>query len=170
MPMRIGIVSDTHMFGRAKHLPRALVEGLHGVDMILHAGDWMDEAVVGLFEQIAPTDGVAGNNDGTNIIRRFGRQKLLSLPGCRIGLIHGDGGRKTTLDRAIDAFREEQVDVIVFGHSHIPYQGMHDGVLLLNPGSPTDKRRQPRYSYGILEWDAQGAPLKATLHYYDDKS
>jgi putative phosphoesterase len=170
MNMRIGIVSDTHMFGRAKQLPRALVEGLQGVDMILHAGDWMDAAVIGLFEQIAPTDGVAGNNDGTEIIQRFGRQKLLSLPGCRIGLVHGDGGRKTTLDRAIDAFREESVDVIVFGHSHIPYQGTHNGVLLFNPGSPTDKRRQPRYSYGILEWEASGAPLQATLHYYDNKA
>lgn len=168
--MRIGVISDTHMFGRAKQLPRALVEGLRGVDLILHAGDWVDTAVAGMLEQIAPTDGVAGNNDGRDIVQRYGRQKLLSLPGCRIGLVHGDGGRKSTLDRAMDAFREETVDVIIFGHSHIPYQGTHDGTLLFNPGSPTDKRRQPRYSYGLLEWEPQGAPIKATLHYYDDKS
>ncbi|OXM88247.1 metallophosphoesterase family protein [Paenibacillus rigui] len=168
--MRLGIVSDTHMFGRAKQLPRELVEGLQGVDMILHAGDWIDAAVVSLFEQIAPTDGVAGNNDGTDIIQRFGRQKIVSLPGCRIGLIHGDGGRKTTLDRAIDAFREEEVDVIIFGHSHVPYQGTHRGVLVLNPGSPTDKRRQPRYSYALLEWEPSETPIQATLHYYDSKS
>lgn len=162
--MRIGVVSDTHMFGRAKQLPSPLVEGLHGVDLILHAGDWVNVEVVGLFEQIAPTDGVAGNNDGLDIIERFGSHKVLNLAGFRIGLVHGDGGRKTTLDRAIDVFRDMSVDVIVFGHSHIPYQGMHNGVLLLNPGSPTDKRRQPQYSYGILEL---GSAVEAKLYYYD---
>ncbi|MFE5317413.1 metallophosphoesterase family protein [Paenibacillus sp. NPDC056579] len=162
--MRIGVVSDTHMFGRAKKLPDALLEGLQGVDMILHAGDWVDEAVVGLFEQIAPTDGVAGNNDGTDIIERFGSHKVLNLAGFRIGLVHGDGGRKSTLEKAIDVFRDLNVDVIVFGHSHIPYQGMHNGVLLLNPGSPTDKRRQPRYSYGIMEL---GSTVEAAIYYYD---
>ncbi|MCS7461089.1 metallophosphatase family protein [Paenibacillus doosanensis] len=162
--MRVGVVSDTHMFGRAKQLPQALVEGLQGVDLIVHAGDWIDERVVGLFEQIAPTDGVAGNNDGMDIIERFGRHKVLNVSGFRIGLVHGDGGRKSTLDKAIDAFRDMSVDVIVFGHSHIPYQGLHNGILLFNPGSPTDKRRQPRYSYGILEL---GSSVEASLFYFD---
>ncbi|WP_192701830.1 metallophosphoesterase family protein [Paenibacillus sp. OAS669] len=162
--MRIGVISDMHMFRRAKQLPQALLEGLHGVDLILHAGDWVDPGVVRLFEAIAPTDGVAGNNDGADIIERFGRQKVLNLSGWRIGLVHGDGGRKSTLEQAIDAFRDMRVDVILFGHSHIPYQGMHDGTLLLNPGSPTDKRRQPQYSYGIMEL---GSTIQATLYYYD---
>lgn len=162
--MRIGVVSDTHMFGRAKQLPQSLLEGISGVDLILHAGDWIDPKVVGLFEEIAPTDGVAGNNDGLDIIERFGRQKVLNLSGYRIGLVHGDGGRKSTLDRAMDMFRDMSVDVIVFGHSHIPYHGMHNGTLLFNPGSPTDKRRQPRYSYGIMEL---GSSIKATLYFYD---
>ncbi|WP_028548253.1 metallophosphoesterase family protein [Paenibacillus sp. UNC451MF] len=162
--MRIGVVSDTHMFGRAKQLPPTLLEGLKGVDLILHAGDWVDPRVVELFEQIAPTDGVAGNNDGLDIIERFGRQKVLNLSGYRIGLVHGDGGRKSTLDRSVDAFRDMSVDVIVFGHSHVPYRGMHNGTLLFNPGSPTDKRRQPQYSYGIMEL---GSTLEAALYYYD---
>lgn len=162
--MRIGVVSDTHMFGRAKQLPLPLTEGLRGVDMILHAGDWIDESVVGLFEQIAPTDGVAGNNDGPAIVERFGSRKVLNLAGFRIGIVHGDGGRKTTLERAIDEFREMKVDVILFGHSHIPYCGKHNGVVLFNPGSPTDKRRQPQYSYGILEL---GATVEARLFYFD---
>ncbi|TDF99623.1 metallophosphoesterase family protein [Paenibacillus piri] len=165
--MRIGVVSDTHMFGRAKMLPQALTAGLDGVDQILHAGDWMDEEVVALFEQIAPVDGIAGNNDGVDIIERFGRCKVLHLAGYRIGLVHGDGGRKSTLERAIDVFSGMNVDIIIFGHSHIPYKGTHNGVLLFNPGSPTDKRRQPHYSYGILQL---GPAIEAELFYYDDKS
>ncbi|PZE21793.1 metallophosphoesterase family protein [Paenibacillus xerothermodurans] len=164
--MRIGVVSDTHMFPRAKQLPQALLDGLQGVDMILHAGDWQEERVVALFERIAPVDGVAGNNDGSAILDRFGRCKVLRVAGYQVGLVHGDGARKTSLDRAIDAFRDASVDVIVFGHSHIPYRGMHDGVLVLNPGSPTDKRQQPQYSYGILQL---GETIEAAIHYYDSK-
>lgn len=165
--MRLGIVSDTHMFSRAKQLPLALTAGLQGVDQILHAGDWVNEEVVGLFEQIAPIDGIAGNNDGAAIIERFGRCKVLQLGGYRIGMVHGDGGRKSTLDQALEVFNGMSVDVILFGHSHVPYQGMHNGVLLFNPGSPTDKRRQAQYSYGLMNL---GSAIEAEIVYYDDKS
>lgn len=165
--MKIGVVSDTHMYGRAKELPRALVEGLQGVDLILHAGDWMEESVISRFEAIAPVEGVAGNNDGEAIIRRCGYRKVLSLNGFRVGIVHGDGGRSTP-DTAYQSFREEPVDVIIFGHSHIPYLEQRGSVLLFNPGSPTDKRRQPRYSYGMLTLDAEG--IRAEHYYYDDKT
>ncbi|MCR8631826.1 metallophosphoesterase family protein [Paenibacillus radicis (ex Xue et al. 2023)] len=165
--MRLGIVSDTHMFGRAKQLPKALVAGLQGVDQILHAGDWMDAEVVGLFERIAPIDGIAGNNDGADIVERFGRCKVLQMGNYRIGMVHGDGGRKSTLEQALDVFNGMSVDVIIFGHSHTPYQGMHNGVLLFNPGSPTDKRRQSQYSYGIIQL---GKTIEAEIFYYNDKS
>jgi putative phosphoesterase len=165
--VRIGVVSDTHMFGRAKKLPQALIAGLHGVDQILHAGDWVEEQVVSLFEQIAPTDGIAGNNDGPAIVERFGRCKVLQIAGRRIGLVHGDGGRRSAKDRALDLFHGMSVDIVIFGHSHIPYQGMHNGTLLFNPGSPTDKRRQPSYSYGVIKL---GAAIEAEIFYYDDKS
>lgn len=165
--MRIGVVSDTHMHGQSRQLPSDLVAGLQGTDLILHAGDWTDAHILSLFERIAPVDGVAGNNDGKDIIQRFGHSKVLQLSGYRIGIVHGDGSRKTTLERAIDRFSDIRVDCIVFGHSHIPYQAVHHGVLLLNPGSPTDKRRQPRYSFGILSLDET---MKAEIYYYDDKS
>ncbi|MGF9714063.1 metallophosphoesterase [Paenibacillus sp. JMULE4] len=167
--MRIGVVSDTHMFRRSQSLPQDLVEGLRGVDMILHTGDWIDEEVVDLFADLAPIDGVAGNNDGPAIVRRFGRRKVLELAGYRVGLIHGDGGRSTP-DTAFQAFCDADgkgtVDIILFGHSHTPYLERKDGILLFNPGSPTDKRRQPRYSFGILRL---GADVEAEHHYYDHK-
>jgi uncharacterized protein len=165
--VRIGVVSDTHMYGRAKGLPSALLKGLQGVDMILHAGDWMEESVIDQFAAIAPVEGVAGNNDGESIVARLGYRKLLPLAGYLVGIVHGDGGRSTP-DTAYQSFSNDQVDVIVFGHSHVPYTEQRGSVLLFNPGSPTDKRRQPQYSYGILTLEEQG--IRAEHHYYDDKS
>ncbi|SDC50103.1 hypothetical protein SAMN02799630_00167 [Paenibacillus sp. UNCCL117] len=168
--MRIGIVSDTHLYDHKPELPAALVEGLQDVDRILHAGDWIGESIVDRLAAIAPVDGIAGNNDGPGIVRRFGRRKVLELAGRRIGLIHGDGGRSTP-DTAYRAFcsaeGKPEVDVIVFGHSHIPFSETRGGVLLFNPGSPTDKRRQQLFSYGILELTDR---IEARHVYYADRS
>lgn len=155
------------MPSRAKKLPQRLVDGLQGVDMILHAGDWISPELADLLAEIAPVDGVAGNNDGSEIRARFGRQKVLTLEGVRIGLIHGDGHHKSTQETALGAFRTLQVDMVIFGHSHIPYKRMHHDILLFNPGSPTDKRFEKQYSYGIV---SIGDTIAAEHYYYDDKS
>jgi putative phosphoesterase len=165
--MRIGVISDTHLSARVLKLPDTLVAGLKGVDLILHAGDWVSEHVVDLVEQIAPCEAVAGNNDGHEIIERFGLKKIVNAGKYRIGLIHGDGFRKTTEERAREAFREEQPDIVIFGHSHVPYSQTIDGILMFNPGSPTDKRRQPQYSYGIIEL---GESIRAQHYYYESKA
>lgn len=160
--MRIGVVSDTHL-RTGKPLPRELIKGLNGVDMILHAGDWTSMDVADQLEAIAPLDGVAGNNDGHDIIERFKLSKVLELGKYRFGIVHGDGFRTTTELRAWNTFAGQQVDVIIFGHSHIPLQVIHEGVLLFNPGSPTDKRWQPQYSYGIIEL---GEEIRPQLFYF----
>ncbi|MBP1995285.1 metallophosphoesterase family protein [Paenibacillus eucommiae] len=165
--MKIGVISDTHLTDKVIKLPDALVEGLTGVDLILHAGDWMSPRVIDLLERIAPCSGVAGNNDGQEIIERFGRKRLLTLDGYRIGIVHGDGYRQTTEERARASFLEERPDVVIFGHSHIPYVQLVDGILMFNPGSPTDKRKQPRFSYGILELNEQ---IHAQHVFYDNKA
>lgn len=167
--MKIGVVSDTHLHKRNVYLPKALRDGLQGVDLILHAGDWIAPEVADLLAGIAPVEGVAGNNDGDNIVDRFGLQKLIRAGNIMIGIIHGDGYGKTTEQRAYQAFAGEAVDVVIFGHSHVPYMERRDGVLLFNPGSPTDKRRQPRYSFGILEI-GDGGELEARHIFYEDKS
>lgn len=165
--VRIGVISDTHLSPRVQKLPDVLVAGLQGVDLIIHAGDWVSEHVVDLVEQIAPCESVAGNNDGSDIIERFGLRKILTIGDYRIGLIHGDGFRKTTEERAREAFQAERPDMVIFGHSHIPYQQTINGILMFNPGSPTDKRRQPRYSYGIIKL---GESIHAEHFYYDSKN
>jgi len=168
-PLRIGVVSDTHMFSRGAKLPDAVTAGLRGVDLILHAGDFTDPAVVPLLESIAPLEAVAGNNDGLEIVRRYGYRRVVVAGGRRIGLVHGhEGPGRSTESKALLAFRDEKVDIVVYGHSHIPYyETTPDGVLLFNPGSPTDKRWQPRYSYGIIEL---GERIVAAHRYYDDKA
>ncbi len=166
----VGIVSDTHFprFGRT--LPRALERGLRraGVQRILHLGDMTDLLAVELFESIAPFDAVAGNNDGEAIRARFGRQKIVTIEGVRVGLVHGDGKRGSTKDRALAAFAGEPVDVVLFGHSHRPCVGREGTRLVANPGSPTDKRLNPLYSYAILTVD--GTDARIALKFYASRA
>jgi uncharacterized protein len=153
--VKLALVSDTHLprFGRA--LPTGLVEGIAaaGVDRILHAGDWTSPLAVDLLEELGRVEGIAGNNDGPELHERFGTRRVIEVGGVRIGLTHGHLGRgRTTPDRAIDLFADEPgLDAIVFGHSHIPLvRRLPSGTWLANPGSPTDKRRKPDYSWGLV--------------------
>lgn len=166
----VGVVSDTHLprFGRA--LPRALDAGLRAaaVERIVHCGDFTDPIAADLFEEIAPFDAVAGNNDGAELVRRFGRKKVLTIEDVRLGLVHGDEGRSNAERNALAAFADASVDVLCFGHSHRPCAEQHGSLLLLNPGSPTDKRVMPTYSYAILRIDGNRAA--AELHSFTDRS
>ena len=162
----IGLVSDTHFprFGRA--LPRALEDGLRAarVSRILHMGDLTDVLAIPLFEAIAPFDAIAGNNDPEEVWARFGRRKVLTIDGVRIGLVHGDVGRSNAHENAIAAFADEPADVILYGHSHRPIVEQRGAQLVANPGSPTDRRMMPTFSYGILTI-ADGVPAIALTHY-----
>lgn len=150
-------------------LPAALRDGLSGVDLIVHCGDMVDAMAIPLFEAIAPLHAVAGNNDPADLLRRFGKRRILEFGSVRIGVVHGhDGAGRSTLARAQNAFADERVDAVLFGHSHIPYCEHHDGVLYFNPGSPTDRRRQRQFSYGILH--LRGSNIEPRLYFYADKS
>lgn len=151
--MRIGVVSDTHLprFGRT--LPRPLVRGLHHerVGLIAHCGDLTAPFVVDLLAEIAPVEAVAGNNDPPELQERLGARRIVEVEGVRIGITHGHLGRgATTAARALSTFVSGEVDIVLFGHSHIPLLAYGEGRWLLNPGSPTDRRREPRFSYAIL--------------------
>jgi len=151
--VRIGVVSDTHIPGRARSLPAALLSALKGSDLIVHAGDLNALSVLDTLASLAPVVAVAGNTDADPVHLRLGRRRLLIVAGCRIGLVHGDGSSGTTQGRALQAFCDEAVDCVVFGHSHIPKIERSGAILCVNPGSPTDKRSQPFYTCARLNID-----------------
>ncbi len=172
--MRIAIVSDTHLPKFGRRLPRALVAGFAeaGIERIVHAGDWTEPIAVDLLEAIANVDGVAGNNDGPELHARFGTELVLTVDGARLGVTHGHlGPGATTRDRAIQAFADRPgLDAIVFGHSHIPLvERLDGGTWLVNPGSPTDRRHQPRFTWALLTIDG-GAISSVELRSYDDRA
>lgn len=168
--MKIIVVSDTHMPRMAKGLPAPLKKELEGAELILHAGDWTEPEVHRMLSRYAPVIGVAGNNDGEALVQKLGLKRIVKAESMRIGLVHGHAPVKsrTALQNALLAFEGEQVDAIVFGHSHVPLMKRQDGVLLFNPGSPTAKRRQPQYSFGVML--AAGGKLEAKHIFYDHKN
>ena len=138
-------------FGTA--LPPKLVRGLRKarVQAIIHCGDLTKRIAIELLEEIAPVIAVAGNNDAKELHKELGERVLLEAGGARIGIVHGHRGPgRMSIDRAFRAFAEERVDAVFYGHSHLPFRVRRDGILLFNPGSPTDKRINLAYSYGIV--------------------
>lgn len=167
----VGVVSDTHFprFGRA--LPAALESGLRsaGVSRILHLGDLTHEIAVPLFAAIAPFDAVGGNNDPPELRRWFGERKIVTIERARIGLVHGHAGRGNAHANALAAFAGERVDAILYGHSHRPrVEQVAGGPLIANPGSPTDKRTNPDFSYAIMTVD--GTAIRIELRTYASRS
>ncbi len=147
--MRIGVLSDTHIRA-GKSLPSWVFNELADVEMIFHAGDILIPQVLEDLACIAPVKAVRGNCDGWELAD-LPSELLSVLEGWRIGLVHGCAGvGYDTPERAFNTFKDKGVNIIIFGHSHVPYMNWLNGVLLFNPGSPTDKRRQADYSLGII--------------------
>ncbi|MBM7659696.1 putative phosphoesterase [Bacillus mesophilus] len=136
---------------KSRELPTELIKELQNTDYTLHLGDWQNMDTYIQFKNFAPIDGVAGNLDDEGIINLFGFKKILEFHGIRIGLVHGHLGKgRSTEARALNSFTDEQVDIILFGHSHIPILKQVNAITLFNPGSPTDKRRQDAFSFGVI--------------------
>jgi len=161
--LRIGVISDTHIRSSAKLLPNIIFEIFDGVDMILHAGDILIEEVIIELETIAPVYVVAGNNDSYEMLERYGTRKIITVNGKRIGLTHGISRGRTYMN-AYAEFLDDNVDCVVYGHSHKPHNEVIDGILFFNPGSPTSRRFEPRYSLGLLTVDSD---ITGEIIYFD---
>lgn len=147
--MRVAVLSDTHSPRHWKRCPDRVAAALDGVDAILHAGDVCRAETLDELSTFAPVRAVLGNNDGSDVAA-WGAPEILEfeLDGLPIAMIHDSGataGRRARLRRMFPAAR-----LVVFGHSHIPWDETYDGQRSLNPGSPTDKRRQPHGTMGEL--------------------
>lgn len=148
--MRVVVLSDTHSPRRWKGCPAAVSRQLAGADAILHAGDVCTADVLELLSQWAPVHAVLGNNDLPEVADWGAPETCqLDLAGLTVAMIHDSGpavGRARRLRQ-----RFAKADLVVFGHSHIPMDVTEHGVRIFNPGSPTDRRRQPHGTLGVLD-------------------
>jgi putative phosphoesterase len=159
--MRIVVLSDTHAPRRWKSCPPAVAVQLRGADLILHAGDVCTAAVLDELAQYAPVTAVAGNNDGPDVAAwGAGETAALAPEGLRVAMIHDSGSATGRLPRMRARFPE--AELVVFGHSHIPLDAAGAGLRIFNPGSPTDRRRQPHGTLGVLHV-ADGALVEARI-------
>ncbi|GAB7006990.1 YfcE family phosphodiesterase [Nocardioides sp. AN3] len=163
MVTRLLLLADTHIPKRARALPEQVWRAVEEADLVIHAGDWVDERLLDdLQARAAQLVGVHGNNDHGALRERLPEVARVQVDGIRMGVIHETGPTKGREERC--AARFPDVDVLVFGHSHIPWDTTAPrGLRLLNPGSPTDRRRQPECTY--LTAIADGGSLRnVTLH------
>jgi uncharacterized protein len=143
MRVRLTITADTHVPARARDLPAELWAAIDAADVVVHAGDWVHESLLdAMLERAGRLVGVYGNNDGDQLRARLPEVARVELGGVRFAVVHETGPAKGREARC--AARFDGVDVLIFGHSHIPWDTTAaTGLRLLNPGSPTDRRRQP---------------------------
>src|SRR5690554_3197461 len=147
MPTRLLLMADTHLPKRARQLPDVVWRAVDEADVVIHAGDWVEDSLLNDLEQRAGRlIGVWGNNDGPKLRVRLPEVAREVIDGIRFAVVHETGsatGRELRCDAAYP-----ETDVLVFGHSHIPWDSVTPkGLRLLNPGSPTDRRRQPSCTY-----------------------
>lgn len=146
------VIADTHIPRRARKLPDALLPHLERADLILHAGDLMAPTLLDELASYAPVRAVRGNLDPHDA--RLPETVELDIDGVSAAMIHDSGPKKGRHNRMRRRFPSARV--VVFGHSHIPWLTDEDGLMLLNPGSPTDKRREPDFTFAAL-WIESGS-------------
>ncbi|WP_166870672.1 metallophosphoesterase [Salinibacterium sp. ZJ450] len=163
MPTRLLLISDTHVPKRAPALPDSVWSAIDAADVVFHAGDWVSVDLLDQLELRATRlVGVYGNNDGDDLRARLPEIARTEVDGIRFAMIHETGHATGREERADQLFPD--VAVLVFGHSHIPWDSTSPGGLrLLNPGSPTDRRRQPACTFMTAVAD-DGVLRDVTLH------
>ncbi|MFA5143133.1 MAG: metallophosphoesterase family protein [Candidatus Omnitrophota bacterium] len=147
--MKILVLSDTHVPRAAHDMPEAVYKAIEGVDMIVHAGDFVEKDFFEKLQTMRPMKAVCGNMDSPELRNILQPKEVFEAGKFRIGLIHGYGAPANMLDTVESEFKD--VDAIIFGHSHSAVNIVKSGVLFFNPGSPTDKVFAQINTYGILE-------------------
>ncbi len=145
--MIIGVLSDTHSF----NIPSVLIERLKSVDLIIHAGDICDLNTLKSLNKIKPTKAVQGNMDDLAVKKLLPAKEIIACDHIRIGVTHGHIGEgREALKNAMATFKNDKMDVVIFGHSHQALKEQVGGTLYFNPGSPNDLVRAKFFSYGLI--------------------
>ena len=150
--MIIGVISDTHIADITQKLPPKLIQGLKNTDLIIHAGDIVELEILDQLKSVCPQiRAVAGNMDSEKTKEMLPVKELITAGRFKIGVMHGWGPADGLPELLLEEFRNDKPDIIIFGHSHKPFNKKRKGVLLFNPGSVTDTVYAPYNSYGILK-------------------
>ena len=148
MSLRLALIADTHLPRGDRRIPDSCLEALRAADLIVHAGDFSQQSVLADLRELGPVAAVHGNVDSAELHRELPESISLELENVVLGVIHDAGPSKGRLERLRARFPD--ADAVVFGHSHLPLLEEDDGFQIFNPGSPTERRRAPRASLGLL--------------------
>jgi uncharacterized protein len=161
--MRILVLSDTHIPVAAKSLPAQVEEEARHCDACLHAGDLISYEVFERLSELTETHAVCGNMDDDPVEKKLPSKKIIKLGDITVALTHGHGAPTNVMDSVKKIFANEtaNIDIFVFGHSHVPCDIEEHGKIYFNPGSPTDTIFSKKRTYGILEID--GKKIKRRL-------
>jgi uncharacterized protein len=144
----VAIIADTHLPRGARRIPDVCLERMRAADLVIHAGDVSTADVLAEIDSLGPpVVAVHGNIDTEELRSRLPEARVVEADGARIAVVHDAGPSHGRLERM--RLRFPDADAVVFGHSHIPLHEERDGFQIFNPGSPTDRRRQPRHTMGI---------------------
>jgi putative phosphoesterase len=145
----LAVISDTHLPRGARRLPDACVERLQRADAILHAGDFYEPSVLKALQALGPpVHAVSGNVDSPELQMALPLVRIVDADGARIAMVHNGGPAGRRLERLRAKFPD--ADAVVFGHSHLPLHEQRDGFQIFNPGSPTERRKAPRHTMGMV--------------------
>jgi putative phosphoesterase len=159
--MKIGVLSDTH----SRNIPLRLIERLKSVDLIVHAGDLCDLETLKLLKKTAPTKAVQGNMDEPEVKKELPLKEIIICGNLKIGVTHGHVGEsREALKNAMALFKDDKMDVVIFGHSHQALNEQVGNTLYFNPGSPNDVGIAKFFSYGLISIEA--GKIKAEIVKY----
>jgi hypothetical protein len=160
--VNVAVLADTHLPRGARRLPDECVRRIRDAELLLHVGDFVSVGALRLLEELAPVLGVWGNMDEPALRELMPQSRIVEVDGARVGLVHVPGPAKDRHARLLSRF--PGCDAVVYGHTHVPEVARHRGCWILNPGSPTERRRSPEHTMIELSIDqAQVVPRLVTL-------
>lgn len=148
--MKIGVISDTHLPDSGSELPENLLEELKEVDLIIHAGDLTEVKFYEKLKSVNEVKAVAGNMDSFLLREKLNEKITFNVNGKKISIIHGHQFRGKNMLQGLN-YSFPESDLIIFGHTHRPFNEKLGGKIFFNPGSPTDKRLEKNYTFGIID-------------------